>query len=171
MVDKQEVIHRENGPLETANRIASQTVPGRSNTDIIEGLHDIPDVVDGFLEQTNGWFEILDVRVYRDDSIGIPCRYRWTIKRWAHNDMDQWLQDNGWELLPHLKADSKEHNENEMEARYRKEIKGYYVYANFFVEFTNDVFEALQEGIDIKPEPEMGGTRDKMDKIRQRVRE
>jgi hypothetical protein len=135
---------------EVAERIAGNTIPGRSNSKVVNNIRGVDEVVQSFIEDINNWFEIVDVRVYRDGKIGLPCRYRWTIKRWASNDMDQWLMDNGWELLHHRKADSKEHRSNEMEARYRKEIEGREVYANMYVEFTEDVFEALQEDSVIK---------------------
>ena len=59
--------------------------------------------------------------------------------------MDKWLIDNGWEKLPHLMADSRQHEDNEMEARYYKKFGEWDVFVNIYVEFTEDVFEALSE--------------------------
>jgi hypothetical protein len=137
--------------LERSREIARKTAPGKNNDEILRTLDDCGQVVKRFNDMTNGWFEIIDVRSYRNDRIGIPCRYRWTIKRWAATDMDQWLKDNGWELIAHLKADSREHEDDEMEARYRTEINGYKVYANFYVKFPDDVFKALEEGRETIP--------------------
>jgi hypothetical protein len=130
---------------DVVERIASKTIPGRDNSAIVNSLGDASGVVDSVLEDLNNWVEIVDVRVFRGNVIGIPMRYRWTIKRWSSSDMDKWLLDNGWDKLAHLKADSKEHKDNEMEARYYKEIDGWDVFVNIYVEFTNDVFKALEE--------------------------
>lgn len=161
-----ELTNREVGSArEVAERIAGNTIPGRSNSEVVNNIRGVDEVVQSFIEDVNNWFEVVDVRIYRGGEVGVPCRYRWTIKRWASNDMDQWLMDNGWELLHHRKADSKEHRSNEMEARYRKEIEGRQVYANIYVEFTEDVFEALQGGQAIKSAEEKARRGEKAEDI------
>lgn len=132
-------------PSEISERIAEDTAPGKTNYPLIHSVEDVPQILEKVMDELNNWVEFLDVRVYRDEHIGIPCRYRWTIKRWAKNDMDQWLMDRGWESVGHLRADSRDHEPNELEARYRKRIDGYMVNVNIYVEFTEDVFERLQE--------------------------
>lgn len=124
-------------------KLAAETVPGRDNTHFMEGMGEISDVVTKFVLDTNNWFEIIDVRYYRDNYIGIPCRFRWTIKRWASNDLDSWLKSEGWVLDPHRRADSYEHKDHEMEARYKKRFGDYVVAANMYVEFTEDVFRRM----------------------------
>lgn len=128
---------------EVAKRIAKKTAPGEENKDLVRGISDAGVVVDDVMSDLNNWVEFVDVRVFRGEVIGIPCRYRWTIKRWVSNDMDSWLVENGWNRLAHLKADSREHKDNEMEARYHKEFNGWDVFVNIYVEFTEDVFDQL----------------------------
>lgn len=154
-----------------ASKVARETAPGKGNDEIVASLQDLPGVVESFVEDTNNWFEVIDVRTHRNGNIGIPCRYRWTIKRWVVNDTDTWLIDNGWDQLAHLFADSKEHEENEMEARYRKEIDGYTIWMNAYVEFTNDVFEAMQKGEPIQSVEEKREKREKVERVRQQLRE
>lgn len=125
------------------SRLAQRTLPGRSNEDIIRNMKGMDRVVEAAVNDLNNWVEVIDVRLHRDLKVGIPMRYRWTIKRWVANNMDQWLMNNGWEDMPHLKADSREHEPNELEARYRKEFGDYLVHVNIYVPFTDDVFEAL----------------------------
>lgn len=131
-------------PREIAESVAKSTVPGRSNDPVIDGLRFSPKVVEDVIDDLNNWFEVVDVRVYNDVHIGIPMRYRWTIIRWADNDMDQWLMDNGWEQLPHLNADSRTREEDELEARYRKVYRGVVVDTNFLVKFPERVFRKLK---------------------------
>lgn len=130
----------------TVEDIASRSLSGRSNEYFKGSPVLVAGKIDEFMEETNNWFEILDVRIYRDFEIGLPCRYRWTIRRWAYVDMDSWLLKNGWHMHPHTMADSDKHKENELEARYVKQYGKFSIYANFYVEFTDDVFEALNEG-------------------------
>jgi len=153
--------------LNRAMKVARDTVPGKSNSEIVSHLSGIDEITRSFVEELNNWIEIIDVRVYRDGSIGIPCRFRWTIKRWASVDMDRWLLDNGWELIHHRRADSYSHEPNEMEARYAKEIEGATVYANIYVEFTEDVFRAMNEDNHI----EKAEKRNKKKDVAQAVRE
>lgn len=155
---------------ERAKKLSLETSPGQGNEYFEDSLRDMSRVVTAFIEDTNNWFEILDTRLYRKENIGIPCRYRWTIKRWAANDMDQWLMDHGWEDMAHLKADSVDHEDNELEARYRKEIGGYTVWANFYVEITNDVFEALQTGGPVKMAEKNREREERMERLRQEKR-
>lgn len=140
-----EEFEEESEEISIAERVAKDTVPGLSNEEFIDLLSVSDNVVKQVINDLNNWFEIVQVHSFRERKIGIVMRYRWTIKRWVQNDMDDWLIDRGWELLPHLKADSRDHKENEMEARYRKEFNGVMVYVNLYVQITNDVFEALQK--------------------------
>lgn len=126
-------------------QIVKDTIPGRSNDEIISLLNESGPVMSRVISNLNNWFELLEFHAFNDGTIGATFRYRWTIKRWAEQDMDMWLVDRGWEDLPHLKADSRDHLPNELEARYRKEFRGRMVYANFYVRITDDVFEALNE--------------------------
>lgn len=129
-----------------SERLAGMTIPGESNEGLFDDLEDAADVARAFQGELNNWVEILDVRVRNDGKVGIPCRYRWTLSRWAENDMDQWLMDHGWEQVAHLYADSRQHRSNELEARYRKRIEGKMVYTNIFVPVTDKTFRALQDG-------------------------
>lgn len=140
---QQQVEELDIDPEELVERIARNTVPGRSNDHLVDGLESARDILPDVIDDLNNWFEIVDVRVYSDVHIGVPMRYRWTIIRWAENDMDQWLMDNGWEHLPHLNADSRTRQENELEARYRKEFSGVVVDSNFLVRFPERVFRKL----------------------------
>lgn len=130
---------------EVVERITEKTIPGVDNSTLVDSISGLPDVVDDVISDLNNWVEVVDVRVFRGKVVGIPMRYRWTIKRWASSDMDKWLLDNGWDKLAHLKADSKEHRDNEMEARYYKKFGDWDVFVNIYVEFTEDVFKALEE--------------------------
>jgi hypothetical protein len=160
MSQKQDIEFREGT---VAGNIASHTVPGKDNDYFIESCRELCEVLESFRSDTNNWFEIVDVRVFRGKNIGLPCRYRWTVKRWVVNEMDKWLLENGWDRIAHLKADSRDHKPNEMEARYRKEFDGYTVYCNFYVEITEDVFEALNEG---KPIENARGVKQRAENIR-----
>lgn len=130
---------------EVVERIAEKTIPGSDNSELVESVGGLPDVLEEIIDDLNNWVEIVDVRVFRGKVIGIPMRYRWTIKRWANSDMDRWLLDNDWDNIAHLKADSRKHEDNEMEARYYKEFGEWDVFVNIYVEFTEDVFNALEE--------------------------
>lgn len=135
---------------EIAEKIAKDTVPGTNNRDVVVELAESAQAVyAAVLEDLNNWVEIVEVKYHGDRIIGIPCRYRWTIKRWVSNDMDEWLLSNGWSHMPHLKADSEKHRPNELEARYVKQFGDYDVYVNIWVPFTDDVFEAINEGEDL----------------------
>jgi len=129
-----------------AERVALKTIPGDDNDRLVSNVSEAGNILDKVLDDLNNWFELVDIRIFRGKVIGIPCRYRWTIKRWVGNDTDKWLIDNGWDNLAHLKADARSHKDNEMEARYHKNFGDWDVYANFYVEFTEDVFEALDGG-------------------------
>jgi len=152
--------------IKRAKELARDTPPGKPNSTFIENIGGVEGAVEKVVDELNNWIQIVDVRLHRDRKIGIACKYRWTIKRWAHHDMDQWLHDNGWEIMPHRKADSYEHRDNEMEARYRKEIDGYLVHVNIHVEFTNDVFEALKEGNPIRRSKKKMERKEKARKLR-----
>lgn len=131
---------------ERAKQVAKDTIPGGSNRERILDIAESVEVVhEAIVEDLNNWVEIVEVRNLGGKRIAVPCRYRWTIKRWADNEMDMWLLKNGWDRIAHRKADSHEHEDYEMEARYRKEFDGWYVYVNIWVPFTEDVFEALEK--------------------------
>lgn len=133
-----------------AERLASLTIPGESNDEIFKALEAAPSVAKAFESDLNNWVKILDVRIRNDGKIAIPARYRWTLKRWAGNDMDQWLVDNGWQNEAHLLADSRQHRPNELEARYKKKIAGWWVYTNIFVPVTDETFRKMNEGSPVK---------------------
>jgi len=120
-------------------------VPGKENKQFPKKLEDAAKIVPQVKDDLNNWVEIIDVRTYRNDKIGIPCKWRWTIKRWAAQDMDNWLMKTGWTRENHRRADSYDHEDNELEARYKREYSGYTVYINIHVEFTDEVFEALED--------------------------
>lgn len=154
-----------------AERIAGDTAPGKTNAALINNIRDVPLILNKVVEELNNWVEFIDVRVYRDGHIGIPCRYRWTIKRWAKNDMDGWMYSKGWEPVGHLRADSRDHESNELEARYRKEIDGYMVNVNIYVEFTEDVFQKMQDEVGMKKAKKRRHRKDTAKTIRQRKME
>lgn len=155
-------------PEKLVESIAKRTVPGSSNQHLIKGLDSARGVLPDVIDDLNNWFEIVDVRIYNDRHIGIPMRYRWTIIRWADNGMDQWLIDRGWEQLPHLNADSRTREEDELEARYRKEFNGVVVDANFLVKFPERVFRKLN-GEDIDRIQEKKAEEEARKKRRKRV--
>ena len=156
---------------EIARRVALDTAPGKSNEELVKSAEELPETLREVRAELGNWVEFIDVRTYRDKRIGIPCRYRWTIKRWVQQDMDQWLLDHGWQQIAHLKAYSREHQPNEMEARYRKEINGYTVHVNIYVTFTEDVFEMLETGEPIRAAKEKKERKDAVRKLRERVRQ
>lgn len=125
--------------------ISKRTIPGPSNDDILGGLEVANVVVPKVIDDLNNWFYILDVRTYSSKKLGIPMRYRWSVIRWAENEMDDWLSKNGWEIMPHLNADSRFREEYEMEARYRKYFDNVEVDCNFLVEFPPEVFEEMAD--------------------------
>lgn len=124
---------------------ARRIVPGKENKQFPDQLRDTAEIVEQVKDDLNNWIEVIDVRLYRNKKIGIPCNWRWTIKRWVAHGMHEWLIDSGWTRENHRRADSYEHEDHELEARYKKEYSGYTVYVNFHVEFTEDVFRKLQE--------------------------
>lgn len=131
---------------EIANRISRETVPGPENDWLQDGIVSASQIMPLVVEDLNNWFYAIDLRVLDDTHIGIPMRYRWTIIRWAKNDMDSWLDNNGWNHVPHLNADSRTRQENELEARYRKNYGDITVDCNFLVEFPEVVFRKMNEG-------------------------
>ncbi len=147
--ETEQLLEEEDGEFKTysevAERIAAKTLPGDGNEALVNSVGEASDVMDDVVSDLNNWVEVIDARIFRGKVLGMPCRYRWTIKRWADSDMDKWLIDNGWEKLPHLMADSRQHEDNEMEARYYKKFGEWDVFVNIYVEFTEDVFEALSE--------------------------
>lgn len=133
---------------EVANRLARQTVPADNNDSVRNGLLKASNIVEQFVDDTNGWFRIHDVRVYSDNEIGIVADWKWTIERWVAAEMDDRLEADGWENFAHLKADRKK-EPNEAEFRYMKFYGDTRVYLNSYVTFTKRAFEALEEGRDI----------------------
>lgn len=128
-----------------AEEITRSTYPGPENDGVKRGLMKANAVFPVVVEDLRDWFYAVDVRVYGEDHIGIPMRYRWTIIRWAQQDMDHWLESHGWEDAPHRNADSYSRREDELEARYRKEYSGVTVDCNFLVHIPRVVFEKLNE--------------------------
>lgn len=126
-----------------ADKLARNSIPGKSNRPVFDGLETAAEIVPEVIEDLNNWFEIVDVRIYNRNHIAIPMRYRWSIIRWARNDMDNWLMERGWKDMAHLNADSRRRIDNEMEARYRKNFDGIVVDTNFLVEFPDVVFRKL----------------------------
>lgn len=147
MVDMDALRKRvEHGQQVRVEKVALETVPGGGNADIREGSQKCGEVVDGFVRDTNNWFEVLYVKAIGQDKFGIPARYRWTILRWIDSEMSVWLDDNGWMEMAHTLADSNARREDEMEMRFVKEFDVGTVYANFLVHVPNSVFEALNTG-------------------------
>lgn len=128
---------------ELVDSIVRGTVPGESNEKFNDGIDNASDIVPVVMDDLNNWFEIVEVRVINRDHISIPMRYRWTIIKWSNSDMDQWLIDRDWDLIHHRNADTRFREENELEARYRKEFDGITVDANFLVEFPDIVFRKI----------------------------
>lgn len=124
--------------------IVKETIPGRRNEELKDVASTSAIVIDEFEAMTNNWFEIEKVHLY-PNQIGITARFRWTIERWAGINMDTWLVKKGWNNDAHLMADWNGREENEMEARYSRNIVGVPVRANFLVLFTDRVFKAMQE--------------------------
>lgn len=133
-----------------AERLASMTIPGKSNDDVLDALEAAPAVARAYQDDLNNWVRILDVRTRNDGKFGIPARYRWTLKRWAENDMDQWMLDHGWQDEAHLLADSRQHRPNELEARYKKKFGDWWVYTNIFVPVTDETFRKMNNGSPVR---------------------
>jgi hypothetical protein len=130
---------------ELVGQVVRDTFPGPDNERIEDGMVNALGVFPVVVQDLNDWFYAVDLRVYDEDHIGIPMRYRWTIIRWAHNDMDHWLEKNGWTDAPHRNADSRTRRNDELEARYRKEYAGVQVDCNFLVHIPEVVFDKLNE--------------------------
>lgn len=133
---------------EVAERVARGTIPGRSNERFERGIVNTSAVVPVVIEDLNNWFEVLEVRIKDEHAVSIPMRYRWSIIRWARQDMDKWLMDHGWDEFAHRQADTHVRQENEMEARYRKRYGDVTVYCNFLVNFPPSVFKKIKEDSD-----------------------
>lgn len=133
-----------------AKQIASVTVPGKSNDNYVETARDLPEVLEEVEDSLNNWFEVIEVTIHDGGIIGISMRYRWSVERWAANDMDSWLEQTGWDHVAHRNADTHERERHEIEARYMKEYMGYDVRANFLVPFTNRALDRLMSnrGVD-----------------------
>ena len=128
---------------EVADRVASATIPGTSNMGIFKGLQKAVKVSQLVEDELNNWIDIIDARVYGENMMSIAAKYRWTIYRWASNDMEGYMSDNGWDVDPHRLADSHTREENQMEARYRKEFDDMWVYINILVLFPDRAFKEL----------------------------
>lgn len=134
---------------EIVEDINRNTSPGKSNQVFVEETLEASSVIQRFINETNDWFEINQVKIERNREIDINCLFRWTIISWSNFDMDDWLRINGWDLIHHTRADAERHYEDNMiEARYKKKIKGYDVYTNFMVLVTDEVFEKLNKSGD-----------------------
>lgn len=142
--DEQEVVEKITEE-ELVERIAQQTVPGPSNDDYFRGLELAHLLMPAIIDDLNNWFNIVGVRILGERHISFIARYRWTIIRWARQDMDSWLMNKGWEDHAHLNADTRDREVNEMEARYRNQYDSVTVDANFLVEFPEIVFEKLND--------------------------
>lgn len=127
---------------ERLDDILQDTAPGPRNQSIIDFSGNVGEMLGVFDEITFGWFIIEKVHVY-DGFIGITASYRWTVERWAELSVDSMLMNSGWEHSPHLYADWREIEEDELQVRYKTEILGADVYANFLVEMTERAFEVL----------------------------
>lgn len=143
--ERLQLLLEEESPEDVAKRVSENTLPGPSNDPFIDGLGNAMRVVPRVIVDLKNWFRIIDVRVHGEREIGMPMEYRWTIVRWAENEMDNWLIDRGWENIPHLKADTREREVNELEARYVKQFGEVDVFANFIVEFPDRVFRELND--------------------------
>jgi len=128
-----------------AEDITRGTLPGPDNEPVMDGIGTAVGLVPRVVEDLNNWFNIVDVRIYDENHIGLPMRYRWSVIRWAHNDMDSWLRGQGWSQFGHLNADTRTRDEHEMEARYRKNYGDVTVDANFLVYFPDKVFSEMHE--------------------------
>lgn len=128
---------------ELAEVVTKRTIPGKDNDPYFEGLEAASRVVPKVVDGLNNWFEIVHVSVYGPDHIGIPMKFRWTMEKFSKARLHDWILEEGWEIIHHLNADTRERVDHEMEARYRKEVDGVTVDVNLIVEFTEDVFDAL----------------------------
>lgn len=128
-----------------AEKIAKDTIPDDDNVSVIKGMLTGANVVEQFHNETNGWMDIHDVRVYDENTIGIAADWKWTIERWVAEGMGEMLESNGWSEFAHLKADRRK-EPNEAEFRFRKEYGSVSVFLNCYVEFTERAFDALDKG-------------------------
>ena len=129
-------------------QLVRDTYPGEDNEQFKDGIVTAAAIFPAVVEDLNDWFYAMDVRVLDKEHLGIPMRYRWSIVRWAEQDMDSWLESHGWTDMAHLNADNRDRREDEMEARYRKEYGDVTVDCNFLVHFPPEVFRKLQEESD-----------------------
>ena len=129
---------------DTSTRLLTSTVPGDSNDGVFTGLNKASSIAREVQGELNNWIDIIDVRVYGDSVMSICCEYRWTIVRWANSGMEDYMEDNDWSVNPHRLADTHLREENQMEARYMKEVDGMWVYINILVEFPEWVFDELE---------------------------
>jgi hypothetical protein len=134
---------REQLEEQIADSIVSSTIPGSSNSGIFDGLQRASRVAELVEDDLNNWVDILDVRVYGENIISICSEYRWTIYRWASHDMEDYMQDNGWQVEPHRLADTHLREEDQMEARYKKQFGDTWVYINILVLFPERAFDEL----------------------------
>lgn len=155
---------------EIADRIASSTIPGTSNSGVFEGLEKAKRVAQLVENDLNNWIKIIDFRVYSDSVMSICADYRWTIYRWASNDMESFMAENDWVVMPHRLADSHDRDENEMEARYRKKFGDVWVYINIHVLFPDRAFRELNGKESYEKMKQKRIREKKLDAEKQRIR-
>lgn len=126
-----------------ADNIVASTIPGSSNQGIFDGLSRAKRVAEAVQDDLNNWIDIIDVRVHGKNVISVCAEYRWTIYRWASHNMEDYMNDNGWQVEPHRLADTHSRDEDQMEARYKKKFGDTWVYINILVLFPERAFEEL----------------------------
>lgn len=138
--------------IERAKEVEKASIPGEDNDYTLEMLERAQTITKNFIEDTNDWFEIEKVHVYPENKIGITAKFRWTIERFIAAEVEDVIMDAGYGVAPHLEADWRDVQENEIEYRARKQEGGTRVFLNLLIEMTDRAFEALnnQEEIEIE---------------------
>lgn len=142
--------------IERARDVERASIPGRDNQYSLSMLESARDVVEQFIEETNDWFEIEKVHVYPENKVGITAKFRWTIERFVSAEVEDVIMDAGYGVAPHLEANWRDVQPNEIEYRARKQEGGVRVFVNLLIEMTDRAFDSLdeQEPIEIEQKRE-----------------
>lgn len=142
--------------IERAREVERMSMPGKDNLYTLSMLEIARDVVDEFIEETNDWFEIEKIHVYPENKVGITAKFRWTIERFIAAEVEDVIMGAGYGIAPHLEANWRDVQPNEIEYRARKQENGVRIFVNLLIEMTDRAFDALDEQKSFELEKERG---------------
>lgn len=136
--------------IERAREVERASIPGEDNGYTLDMLEEARTIVEQFVEETNDWFEIEKVHIYPENKVGITAKFRWTIERFVAAEVEDVIMDAGYGIAPHLEANWRDVQPNEIEYRARKQERGIRVFVNLLIEMTDRAFDSLEKQEEIE---------------------